>query len=175
MYFKISKIWLIICLLALISVNIKTMLHGVISGNSSMFPSHRVSLFLKILVFKYKKMNRSFYFKHAKRAKRWWGDLQSFLLRYKILHNNLCCNMLIFVTKVIYHGKISLHSRSQFSKCFSRYFCAMGCSLLRKHWILYTIYLMNFYQMIPIINLRGETISTTQENFLPWSWYDICY
>lgn len=156
---------------------IYTVLWGVISGNSSMFPSHRVRLFLKILVFKYKNLNWSFYFKHAKRAKRWWGDLQSFLLRHKILHNNLCCNMLIFVTQVICHGKISLHSRSQFSKCFSRYFWAMGCSLLRKHWILYTIYLI--YLIIlsndPHNKFERWNYQHNSRKFLSWSWYDICY
>ena len=84
-YLKISKIWLVICLLVLISVNTKITLCGIISGDSSTFPNHCTKISRNISLHANKeKMNRTI----SSMQKNPGGlkdipNLQSFLLRYK--------------------------------------------------------------------------------------------
>ena len=61
--------WLIICLVALISVNPKKAICGVICRSTIMFPNYCVSLFHKILVFMWKRDEQELLFQTFKKSK----------------------------------------------------------------------------------------------------------
>ena len=80
----------------------------------------------------------SFYFKYAEKVKlclRYSNFVE--LIKYKILGNNLYWYIQSFVSLVTCCDKMYLffHRRSKFLKRSSKYFSAVGYSLLRKHWI----------------------------------------